>query len=308
METHWQLPEPHSVCHVDLLNGVSTPVRQHGNTAGSRLILCHGNGLAIDLYYPFWSLLEQNYELFVYDMRNHGWNEITDEEEHNIFSFVIDLDRILHAIESNYEKKPTVGVFHSLSALVALLYKSSVLTTSFERQSDGLDALFLFDPPMHRPGKSHTEFDSAVEKTANMARKRTNKFESRQQFVELLEFFPIYARLIPGARELMSETILKDSPSGDGFELRCPPSYEARIVDYVRGFADQADLDDLPVPTRVIGSDPLVPFAYLPADDLSDMLSIDYDFIPDTTHYMQIEQPQQCATYVQKFVDSLRFT
>ena len=305
MKNMWQLPEPLSVCRVEHEDGTCTTVRQHGNTSGSRLLLSHGNGLAIDLYYPFWSLLEENYEIFVYDLRNHGWNEVSDEEHHNIYSFITDFNQILHSVESNYDRKYTIGVFHSLSALIALLYTSSVLATSIEKRSDGLDALLLFDPPLYQPGKSHFEFDSTVEELAKQRRKRTSRFETRQQFVELLEFFPAFSRLVPGARELMSETILRQSTDDNGFELRCPPSYEARIVDYVRAFADQTELDDLPLPTRIIGSDPLLPITYLPSEDLTEMMSVDYDFIPETTHYMQIEQPEKCATYVRDFVDSL---
>ena len=56
-ETVWEVPEPLSVCEVHLDDRTITTVRRHGNPAGPRLVLSHGNGLAIDLYYPFWSLL-----------------------------------------------------------------------------------------------------------------------------------------------------------------------------------------------------------------------------------------------------------
>lgn len=300
----WQLPEPLSVCEISLDLKNRSFVRQHGNPTGPRLVLCHGNGLAIDLYYPFWSLLESDFELFVYDLRSHGWNEVSDEEDHNLFSLVTDLDHILHEIEQHYGPKPTVGVYHSLSALISLLMSSQLVVGSFDRRSSGFEGLVLFDPPFHRPGESHADFDRSAAKTARMTRRRTRYFESREQYLELLEYFPAYKRLVPWAKELMAQTILRESIGG-GYELRCPPEYEARVIESVRAFAGQVNFDALPCRTRIIGADPLLPATYLPTVDFSDMLSVDFDFIPETTHYIQIEQPRKCAEYVRTFVSSL---
>ena len=54
-ETVWKIPEPLSVREVRLDTNTVTILRRHGNPAGPRLVLCHGNGFAIDLYYPLWS-------------------------------------------------------------------------------------------------------------------------------------------------------------------------------------------------------------------------------------------------------------
>ena len=303
-EMRWELPEPLSICEISLDLKNRSFVRQHGNPKGPRLVLGHGNGLAIDLYYPFWSLLEPDFELFVYDLRSHGWNEVSDEEDHNLFSLVTDLDHILHEIERHYGPKPTVGVYHSLSALISLLLTSHLVARSFDRRGSGFEGLVLFEPPFHRPGESHAEFDESAAKTARMTRRRTRFFDSREQYLELLNYFPAYSRLVPGARELMAQTILRKS-SGGGYELRCPPEYEARVIESVRAFAGQVDFDELPCPTRIIGADPLLPNTYLPSVDLSDMISIDFDFIPETTHYLQIEKPRDCAEYVRAFVANL---
>ncbi|MCY4095887.1 MAG: hypothetical protein OXG05_12280, partial [Gammaproteobacteria bacterium] len=55
-------------------------------------------------------------------------------------------------------------------------------------------------------------------------------------------------------------------------------------------------------PVRITGADPVLPFSYLPTVDLSHMLHVDFDFVPETTHYMQIEKPRECAQYVRTFV------
>ena len=81
-------------------------LRRHGNPAGPRLVLSHGNGLAVDLYYPFWSLLTDDFDLVIYDMRNHGWNTVGTLQEHNIPTLVQDHDCILAAIDRRFGKKP----------------------------------------------------------------------------------------------------------------------------------------------------------------------------------------------------------
>lgn len=301
----WQLPEPHSVLLVDVDETCSIHLRQHGNTSGRRILLSHGNGLAIDLYYPFWSCLEDDFELFVFDLRNHGWNSVSSREDHNMYSFVTDLDHVLHEMNSHYGKKPLVGVFHSLATMVALLHSSHMLTQSYDRKSDGFDGLVLFDPPLYRPGMSQAEFDDAAEQSASMTRMRAEKFDSLDQFVEILEFFPMFSRIVPGGRELMAETTLRKSLDDDSYQLRCPKEYEARVTEYVRAYAGEFDLESLPCPTRIVGSDPLLPRSYLPTLDLSDMLNVDFDFIPETSHHLMIEQPDECANFVREFIRQL---
>ena len=303
--SRWRLPEPHSVLLVDIDEHCSIHLRQHGNTSGRRLLLSHGNGLAIDLYYPFWSLLEDDFEVFVFDFRNHGWNSVSSQEDHNMFSFVTDLDEIMHAMNTHYGEKPLVGIFHSLSTIVALLHSSHMLTQSFARKSNGFDGLVLFDLPLFRAGMNQTEFDIASEQTASMTRRRAERFESLEQFVEILEFFPAFSRIVPGGRELIAETTLRKSAEDGAYHLRCPKEYEARVTEHVRAYAGECNLESLPCPTRIIGADPLLPRTYLPTYDLLDMLNVDFDFIPDTSHHLMIEQPEECANFVRDFIRQL---
>lgn len=303
--TRWELPEPSAILDVTLDRGIFAKLRRFGNPEGRRMLLSHGNGLAIDAYYPFWSLFEDDCDLFVYDLRNHGWNEVSTHTEHNLLSFVRDLDIILSNIASHFGDKPVAGVFHSLSALIALLTCSDLMRLTLDLKSKGFSALVLFDPPLHRPGKSFEEFDDAVENNARTIRRRTENFVSERQFVELLEFLPAFARVVPGAKELIAETTLRYSSEEGNFRLRCPKAYEARIVEFIRAFASEVNFESLPCPTKVIGSDPLSPYSYLPTVNLSEMLNIDFDFLPETTHLLQIEKPQACASLVRNFLDNL---
>jgi len=292
-ETVWKVPEPLSIHEVRVDDDTVVTLRRHGNPAGPRLVLSHGNGLAIDLYYPFWSLLAVDFDLIVFDLRNHGWNAVTALEHHNVPTLVLDHDRIMQAIDRHFGSKPKVGIFHSFSALTTLLSPTS---------GGEFDGLVLFDPPICKPGRSYEDFDAAAMRTAAAARRRTERFKSTDQLADLLSFIPTYYRSVPGVFDLVARATLRKPPDGEGFELRCPREYEAQIIDYASAFAVLVDFDSLECPVKVIGADPTLPYSYLPTFDLSHVLTVDYDFLPETTHFLQLEQPQACAEAVREFL------
>ena len=85
--------------------------------------------------------------------------------------------------------------------------------------------------------------------------------------------------------------------------LRCPRDYEAQIINHARAFAVWVDLENLRCPTKVIGADPMLPYSFLPTFDLSHISTMDYDFLPETTHFLQIEQPEECVKVVREFLE-----
>ena len=289
----WEIPKPVSVCDVRLDEHTVTTVRQHGNASGPRLVLSHGNGLAIDLYYPFWSLLADDHELIVYDLRNHGWNSVDRPKDHNIPTLIRDHDLIFETIDGVYGSKPTVGVFHSVSSIIPLL--------SFSNPYSGL---VLFDPPLCKPGKNQIELHNAAEQAAARIRNRGHRFKTREEFSDFLRYIPSFTRVVPGVRELMAETTLRPTASGEEYELRCPREYEAQLMDYTRCFFELINLDLVSCPIKIVGADPTLPYSYLPTFDLSYLMKVDYDFIPEATHFLQLEQPEECAAAVRDFLNS----
>ena len=291
-EAVWEIPEPLSVCDVRLDGHTVTTLRQHGNVSGPRLVLSHGSGLAIDLYYPFWSLLADKCELMVYDLRNHGWNAVGAAKDHNIPTLVHDHDTVLDRIDSIYGNKPTVGIFHSLSAIVPLL-----------SHTEPYSALILFDPPLRKPGASQVELHAAAERAAKGIRRRGQRFKTREEFAEVLRYTPAFARVVPGLRRLMAQTTLRRTAGGEEYELRCPREYEAQLMEYARSFFPLVDLKLLSCPAKIVGADPTLPYSYLPSLDFSDVLDVDYDFIPEATHLLQLERPEECAAAVFEFLN-----
>ena len=287
----WEIPQPLSTLDVRLDAATVTTVRRHGNPSGPRIVLSHGSGLAADLYYPFWSLLADDYDLAVYDLRNHGWNGVGAQTDHNVPTMIRDHDVILEAVDRTFGSKPTVGIFHSLATVVTLL--------SFSRL---YSALVLFDPPLTRPGASHTELHDAAERGAAQIRRRGHRFERREDFVEILGIFPTFKRAVPGVHELMARTTLREAASGAGYELRCPREYEAQMMDYARSFFPLLDLELVSCPTKIIGADPTLPHAYLPTLDQRLVSAMDYDFIPEATHFLQLEKPAECVAVTRAFL------
>ncbi len=90
----------------------------------------------------------------------------------------------------------------------------------------------------------------------------------------------------------------------DGYELRCPPVYEAQIINFARVIAVWFNLDKLGCPTKVIGADPTLPYSFLPTFDLGDFASLNYDSLPDATHFLQLKMPEQCAAMVREFLET----
>ena len=293
----WEVPEPGEVLDVVLDDGTVTILRRYGNPSGPRVVLSHGNGLAIDTYFPFWSRLIDDFDVIVYDTRNHGWNEVGPIENHTMPTFIRDHDLIMSAIDDGLGREPKVGVFHSISGLVSLLSPT---------KGSAFAGLVLLDPPLCKPGRSYEDFDAAAQRMAAAARSRTDRFRSTGDFAELMAFSPLYRHVVPGVLDLMARTTLRRDESGKAYRLRCPPEYEARIIDYASSYSVLVDFGGLVCPVKVIGADPLVPFSYLPTLDLSDIMSVDYDFLPDATHFLPLEQPETCVAILADFIDSAR--
>ena len=295
-ESEWQLPEPLSTHDVRVDDDTVITLRRHGNPAGPRLVLSHGNGLAIDLYVPFWSLLADDFDLIVYDLRNHGWNPVGPLGSHTVPTLVQDNDRVLKAIDRHYGKKPKVGVYHSISALATLLSPS---------KGSDFAARVLFDPPLCKPGRGLQEFEAAATRLSEMTRHRTPRFRSRDELASVLPFLPHFQHVVPGVPDLFAKTTLRECASGDGYELCCPREYEAQIIQYAGAFSVLVDLGSLASPTKVIGADPTLPYSYLPTLDLSDVFTVGYDFLPDATHFLQLEQPEECVKVMREFLEPI---
>ena len=292
----WEVPEPLAIIEVRMDDGAPIILRRHGNPQGTRLVLSHANGLSADAYYPFWSLLTDRFDLILYDFRNHGWNPVGDLSAHDIATFVRDNARIVQAIDRHFGEQPKIGVFHSMSAQVAVLQAA---------RTGGFSALVLFDSFICPPGCAPQHLKTlraTMDQLDEGTRRRRETFDTEEAFAERIRRAPAFERLVPGAADLIARTTLRRAPGGTGYELRCPRDYEAKI--YRQGFrwATEVQIDRLSCPAKAIGADPTVPFSFMPTVDLSELLILDYDFVPETTHFLQLEEPRVCVDLMLDFL------
>lgn len=245
--------------------------------------MSHANGFAVDAYYPFWRLLAEAFDIVVYDLRNHGWNSVGPIDGHGIPTFVSDNASIGRAIDAHFGEKPRIGVFHSAA--------------------DAYAALVLFDPFICPPGCELLR--STLGQLAEGARRRRTVFESEAAYAERLDRTPAFEQLRDGVADLLAQTTLRPTTDGTGQELRCPREYEARIDEQGFEFAASVDPETLTCPVKVIGSDPATPHTFLPTVDMREILALDYDFVPETSHFLQLEKPEECAETAMRFIAAL---
>src|SRR5262245_824529 len=296
----WIVPAPIESFDVDLEDGARIRVRRHGNPDGVRLTVTHGNGFAADAYLPFWQLLLPRYDVLVLDFRNHGQNVPVTPANHTYEQLARDLDRVLDAIERGLTRKPTAGIFHSMSGRAAMKHAIEI--------GWRWDALILFDPP-NVPPREHPRY-GAMEifehRLTDFARKRRRRFASVEELADEYRKSRATERWVEGAHALMARSVLRPSGDGGGHVLTCAPENEAAI------YAEALTLDlwpqarDFGGPVKLIGADPNL--AGAPATAATNQAlglenGYDYAFVPGTGHLAQIEKPAECARLVEEFLE-----
>ncbi|MDE0607199.1 MAG: alpha/beta hydrolase [Acidimicrobiaceae bacterium] len=291
----WRVPEPSGVLDAVMADGTVIGVRRHGNPDGPRLLLSHGTGLAADLYYPYWSQLTDRFDVCIFDLRSHGWNSPSPSAGYNIPTLVNDSQAIAAAVSAAWGAKPSTGVFHSVSTVIALTH---------QHERPDFAGLVLFDPPLELSGDADRHLDEVCLRQAKRARRRRSHFDSRHELAELLAQAPAYSLMPPRTLALLSETTLRPA-AGGGFELRCPAEQEAQLYEWYFGFAIQANynLEGIDIPLKAIGADPTVRYSFLPGLDLDTITKFDYDFLPHKTHFLQLEAPEECAELTVQFLE-----
>jgi pimeloyl-ACP methyl ester carboxylesterase len=294
------VPRARHTFEVRMKDGALIHVRQHGTPGAPRVVLSHGNGLAIDGYYPMWGLLRERYEVIVFDFRNHGHNPLHNIEGHSWQNFVTDMDAVWHAINRELGVKPSAGLFHSLSGVTAALH-----ALEYGRR---FDALVLFDPPVY-PREGHpVRYLQTADKDslASRAARRPERYKDPTDLAK--QFARRFKRWVPDAYELMARATLRhDRTSGDWI-LACPREYEAKIFSSGAKTDLWARMAHCPVPVKLVCGDPTIEEVMPPAligQAMAEELRLPYEAIPGTTHFLQIERPNEGIRAVESFLAPL---
>jgi len=295
------VPPPHSVFDAVMDDGAVIRLRRHGNPAGPRAILSHGNGLAINGYFPYWRLLLAEFDVVVFDFRNSGENPVHDGA-HSYERFLIDLTTIYDAIDREFGQKPQLGIFHSMSSRANLKYAL-----------DGnrrLDGLVVFDPPMV-PAEDHPLYERLLgEETIlwRWAQSRSDSFADPAEQAAQFKKSRMLSKWVDGAYELMAQSILRHDASANTWNLVCSGAREADIYKQNAGLNIWPQADEFPMPMLVIASDPDSKIPSSPAyacRALRDECGWVYECVEGTGHFLQIQEPEQCAAITRRFADEI---
>ena len=299
------LPDPIETVDLTMKDGAIIRLRRHGNPDGPRLILAHGNGFAIDAYFPFWRLLTDSYDVILYDQRNHGQNPRHDDvTHHDVSYFVSDMDSVLDGVENAFGNKPTAGLFHSISAVTAVWH---ALTIAWR-----WDALVLFDPPLV-PSPEHplNEIAKGFElMLSDWSKTRPDRFPNPETLAEQFAGSKSLSRWVAGSHALMARSILREDKKTGEWVLCCPPEGESQVYKTNSELHLCPQFGDILGPLKVIASDPDDPNVRSPGlvnRALHEEFGHAYEAVPGTTHMVQIEQPEACAKIVTDFLSEVGF-
>ncbi len=294
-----EVPAPHATLDVELDDGARIRLRRHGNPDGVRLFVTHGNGFAADAYLPYWRHFLERFDLVVFDFRNHGQNIPAEPANHTYEQLVSDLERVLQAAQNWLDPRKTAGIFHSMSSRTAMKHAIEVAWR--------WDALLLFDPP-NVPPPDHPMYKAMEEFEARLvdyALKRPRKFESIEQLRDIFLQSRATRNWVEGEHELMARSVLRKSPSGEGYELVCAPENEAGIYAQAMTLNLWPAAKEFAGPVKLIGADPNVKGAPATAPTnraLGIEGGYDYESVAGGGHLLQVEKPEECVRLTLDFL------
>jgi pimeloyl-ACP methyl ester carboxylesterase len=294
-----EIPTPLVSFDVPLEDGAAIRVRRHGNSDGVRLFMSHGNGFAIDGYLPFWQHFLADFDVVVFDFRNHGQNVPAVPANHTYAQLCRDLECVFQAVTGKLGPRKCAGIFHSMSGRTAMKHAIEV---GFR-----WDALVLFDPPSVPP-PDHPAFAAMESFEARLTDFATNR---RRHFPSIDELAAEFARSrvgqawAPGVQQLMARCVLRPDRDADGYVLVCDPANEAGIYAEAMTLNLWPPADAFAGPVKLIGADPELKGGP-PTGRANQALGIEngyeYSFVPGAGHMLQIERPGLCAAATLAFL------
>lgn len=299
------VPAPAARFEIPMEDGPVVRLRRYGNPAGTRLLVSHGNGFAVDAYLPFWQRFLADYDVVVFDFRNHGQSDRAPVESHVYAQLARDLDRVAAGVESELGRRTTVAVMHSFSSRTAMKHAIEI--------GWRWAGLVLYDPP-NVPPTSHPvyplmeEFENRLVKYSS-GRRRT--FDSVEQLTQEYKESRATSRWVDGMHDLMARSVLRKDDGADTWSLVCSPEVECSIYAEALRLNLWPKATDFGGPVKLVGCDPEMKGA--PATGVANRAlgtenGYDYEKVPNTGHLQQIERPDACADILSTFLAKHRLT
>ncbi|MFC5384763.1 alpha/beta hydrolase [Aquamicrobium segne] len=283
---------------LEMNDGASIIARHYSKPGALRLFITHGNGFAVDGYRIFWEPLLADFDVVLYDMRNHGLNPSAGGDGHHYRQFSQDITTIYEGVTQRIGKAESIGIFHSMSSRSAM--KNAVELGS------PFDKLVLFDPPSVPP-RGHALYEAMQSfeiKLINWATSRRDRFASPDELEAEYSAARASSKWLPQARADMAKAVLQPDPEG-GFRLSCQRELEAVIYLQALSLDLWPSAEQLKVPALLVGADPDGDGAP-PTGPANRALAQEggytYHGMKGTGHLLQIEQPERCRDVLYDFI------
>lgn len=299
------VPSPAVRFEIAMEDGPKVRLRRYGNSNGTRLLVGHGNGFAVDAYVPFWEQFLADYDVVLVDFRNHGQSDRSSAERHVYAQLARDLDRMADGVEAELGKRTTVAVMHSFSSRTAMKHAIEI--------GWRWAGLVLYDPP-NVPPPSHPVYPAMEEfenRLVRFAGGRRRTFNAIDELTQELKESRATTRWVAGMHELMARSILRKDGGGSTYSLVCSPEIETAIYAEALKLNLWPKATDFGGPVKLVGCDPQMKGA--PATGIANRAlglenGYDYEAVPNTGHLQQIERPDACAQILRDFLQKHRLT
>jgi pimeloyl-ACP methyl ester carboxylesterase len=291
--------ERHSF-QVVLEDGATASIRVYGT--GPRVICSHGNGLAIDAFKSFWRLFPDDYETVVFDFRHHGRSSpYTHAVSHVWPQLVRDYEAIMQGITRELGAAPSLGAFHSMSALTTLLHAAEYASPWI--------GIVGFEPPA-TPPSHYPEFENFRgdnNRLAERAAKRRSEFPDIQTLFDSYRRSSAFAGVDDAGLEALAASTLRWNDHKQFYELACAREFEGAIFAMQELEGAWERMSKVKVPVHIVTGQPATGSS--PFNDVERAFARDGGFgfsvVPDASHFMQMEKPAECAAIVRAFHASL---
>jgi pimeloyl-ACP methyl ester carboxylesterase len=119
------------------------------------------------------------------------------------------------------------------------------------------------------------------------------------------QFSKYFTRWQPAAYELMARATLRRNGATGDYMLACPREFEAHVFRSNRDTSGAwTGLASMPVAVKLICADPNLEngIPALIGKALAEESGVEYEAIPETSHFLQIEQPAECIRSMEQFL------
>lgn len=279
---------------ITLGDGARVAARRWGAEKPARMVISHGNGLAIDGFLEFGMALADAFEVIAFDMRNHGQSGPGAVLADPWPRFVQDIPEIFDGIEAHFGAKPTHGAFHSLSSASTILAQG--------QNPRPWRSLTLYEPPVPPVADAGLleQFLSLHAGLTERTRNRRRQFRDAAHLVASLGRSPTFGGIGAAALLRLAQAMLMRSDANPEapWELVCHPEMEANTFDTRRACDYWEGLARVNVPVQVVlgtahGHD--MPILIETATCLAQSFGFDCAKLEGGGHLMQLQRPQRSA-------------